>query len=249
MGPYSELGNTISEIGLSSSYVNFGYENLQKFFQELGNELEIRIKRVREYKDFPARTSDMDIIKESYIIRLYEEDLYNEDRDNPWLGVIYNDDQIQYFAGYYQIFYEMFIVMMYSCIEKGLVSFCGLTKEQCFKSILPQVRTILQEKLEKNIEYEIWEELFFIKDIRNRIIHTSLTLERDLSNINYFGDNFEDLPINANPKLIKYLQTKTYDEERGSISLDLEYCKYLSKFAEGFFLKIDEYSSKNRGIL
>jgi hypothetical protein len=245
VSPYSEIGGIFEEIGLLSSYLDFSYKNLEKFNQDLQNKLNEEIGKFRRSEKIPNEISDGEIIARS---SLNSSGLTLEEyKQSPWTPIETISDYMGYIKGYDNIFYGTFVIMIYSCLERGLVKFCNLSKEKCKGSIITRARDFLSNKFSNKIEDQIWDEIYLISLLRNTIVHNGMGFEIDYSRVGpgILIDSFENEElIDAKPKLIEYLKINNmFDDNSGYICLNIQYCRYLYKFTKEFFIKINKLSS------
>jgi len=201
-----------NEIGVLSSYLKFGHETFQKLYQSIDNELDENILKIRQLENIPDEVSNKEILLEERGIEFVYDMSFYASREHE------------------KIFYATIVIMLYSCIERGLKELCGMQRE-AVTNLLFQAREILDYKLNCKINAAIWKELKCIRDIRNIIVHSGLSLQ--IIDINDSGG----LLIDEKPEIIEYLKSKHIYEEP-YISIHLNYCKYVIDFANKFFLEI-----------
>lgn len=234
----------INEISTLSSYLHFGHENLVKFRQNINIELNESVKKLRRSESVQPEISDDEIIFQSSLIDFSDEMLFTQEYEQSlWLHVSAVDESLETANEYDNTFYATVIILLYSCIERGLIKICNLPKEKSDQGVITQVRNILSKRLDHKIDSTVWKELNFIRLLRNVIVHSGMSLELDYSQGEIVYDSFgTDALVDARPDLIEYLKLKNiYTKEVGLISLNLEYCKYAIEFANIFFVKLANY--------
>lgn len=231
----------INEISTLDSYLNFGNENLRKFNQGLITELNISIEKLRQLENIPSEISDDEIILQVEIMEFSDEIFFVENHEeNLRLSISSTLEGIETSHEYSNLFYATIVIMLYSCVERGLIKLCDLQEVKIGLGVIPQARAFLDNKLGYRIDHMVWKELKFVRWLRNTIVHSGMSFSLDFSLGEIAYDSYgEDALVVAQPELIEYLKSKkVYMKEAGLISLNLDYCKYLIEFFHNFFLKI-----------
>jgi len=240
-----EYSSIVYEINMLSSYLEFGHNNLADFRQRLTSELNESIKKFRVSEDIHSDVSNDEIIRQVEVrvdaMTVLDEFPIDESGGNSFVHISSIREGLELANQYDNTLYATIVIMVYSCIERGLIRICDLQEAKNCQGVIPQTRDYLDNKLGYRIDNKVWRELKFIRWLRNTIIHSgmSFSLDDSLGDIVYDSLGYDAI-VKAQPELIEYLKSNNiYIKEVGVISLNLEYCKYVIEFARQFFGQID----------
>jgi hypothetical protein len=237
------------EIDMLEGYLNLGQKNHIDYKKRLLGNLAEEIKKYKKVENIRSDIPDEEIINyaESIVDSLTTNDAHprteNEKIAFHISGICEGIRDTDY---YVNTLYASVVILLYSCIERGLIKCFSLVKSNNNKNVIQQVKDILLKQNSDITERQVWKEIKFIRWLRNTIVHSgmSFSLDEALGDIVYESWG-SDAVVKAEPVLLEYLKRNNiYIKEYGQIVLNIEFCKETFKLSRDFFYNVLSDTSK-----